>query len=528
MSARRESTAVLVVGGGVAGLSAAAFLAWHGVPCQVLERRSRLSAHPRARGFNPRAVELLRQIGLEPAVRKAGEGFADHTMRARVESLAGREVFRADLPTAGDLEGISPSSWALCSQDRLEPLIRSRAEDLGAVVRFGCEMESFSQDDDGVTVTLRDGGRMRARYLVAADGARSPMRKRLGIELKGTRALAHQLSIVFEADLRGPLGDRRFAICQVRNEQVDGLLVHDDTLRQGILYIQHPEPLPEYPEDRCVTLVRAAVGVPGLPVRILDRQSWELSALTATRYREGQVFLAGDAAHVMPPVGGFGASTGIQDAHNLAWKLAHVLRGVAGDALLDSYEAERGPVAELTVDQCLRRVRTHVGFGRPGGGDGLIDDLSLTFGYRYPAGALVEPDPRAPHVVDPKTNGAEIGVRAPHLELHPGGRSTLDLFGRGFTLMAGPAGRSWVVAAGRVAADLGVDIAAHLMTDDLVAAGAAEWCRRHGVGAGGAVLIRPDGIVGWRRGEAVEHPQDDVRAALRCLLSAGGLEGRAP
>ncbi|MFF4775708.1 FAD-dependent monooxygenase [Microtetraspora fusca] len=527
MSTRTESTDVVVVGGGVVGLSAAAFLAWHGVRCQVLERRARPSAHPRARGFNPRAVELLRQIGLEPAVREAGAGFADHTMRARVESLTGRELFRADLPSGGELDAISPSPWALCSQDRLEPLVRRRAEELGAAVSFGREVDHFTQDADGVTLVLRDGGRLRARYLVAADGARSRARERLGIELKGTRALAYQLSIVFEADLRGPLGDRRFAICQVRNERVDGLLVHDDTLRQGILYIQHPERAPDHPEDRCLELVRAALGVQDLPVRILDRQTWELSALCATRYREGRAFLAGDAAHVMPPVGGFGASTGIQDAHNLAWKLGLVLRGPAGPGLLDSYEAERAPVADLTVDQCLRRVTTRTGFGPPAAGAGLIDDLTLTFGHRYRAGALAEPEPAAPPVTDPREPGGQVGTRAPHVALTRAGGSTLDLFGRSFTVLAGPGGESWTAAARSASAELGVDVAASTMTDGLVAGGGAEWCRRYGVGAGGAVLVRPDGIVAWRRPHAVPDPAGELRAALRGVLRPTPTSGRS-
>ncbi|MFF5212006.1 FAD-dependent monooxygenase [Streptosporangium sp. NPDC000396] len=532
-----ESTDVLIVGGGVVGLSAAAFLAWHGVPCQAVERRTDLSIHPRARGFNPRAVELLRQIGLEPAVREVSNGFADHTIRARVESLTGRELFRADLPTATDLDEVSPSPWALCSQDRLEPLLRRHAEDLGADIRFGHEMRSFAQDADGVTVTLqnrKDGtrSRVRARYLVGADGVRSRVRQQLGIELKGTPALLRQLSIVFEADLRGPLGERRFAICQIQNETVEGLLVHDDTLRQGTLYIQYDpakgQHADDFPLQRCVELVRAAVGVPDLPVRVLDIQSWELSALSAARYGEGRVFLAGDAVHVMPPVGGFGASTGIQDAHNLAWKLAHTLRGQAGPALLDTYEAERAPVADYTVDQCLRRVTTRTGFGRPAAGAGLVDDLTLTLGYRYAAGAVIDPEVADTIVVDPRELRGDPGTRAPHVPLRERGSSTLDLFGRLFTVLAGQDGEHWIDAARGVAAELGVDLEAHRMTDEMLLHGGAAWCRRHGVGTDGVVLVRPDGIVAWRRASAADRAADELRSALRHLLDLRSPAAEAP
>ncbi|MEU0564575.1 FAD-dependent monooxygenase [Nonomuraea sp. NPDC005983] len=485
-------TEVLIVGGGVVGLSAAALLSWHGVSCRLVERRADLSIHPRARGFNPRAVELLRQIGLEPEVLKASEGFAGHTMRARVESLTGKELFRADLPTATDLDRLSPSPWALCSQDRLEPLLRAHAAKLGADLAFGVELTAFEQDADGVTATVRsraDGSteRIRATYLIGADGVRSRVRQRLGIALKGTPALLRQLSIVFKADLREHLGDRRFAICQVVNDTVEGLLVHDDTLTQGTLYIQYDpakgQNSADYPWPRCEQLVRAAIGVPDLPVRILDTQSWELSALTATGYGEGRVFLAGDAVHVMPPVGGFGASTGIQDAHNLAWKLAYVLRGKAGVELLDSYEAERAPVAEFTVEQCLKRVTSGTGFGRPPADAGLVDDLTLTLGFRYTAG-------------DPSTPSGEPGTRAPHVPLADG-RSTLDLFGREMCLLAGAGWRAAVP-----------DVETHVMTEP-------EWAARYGVSDDGAVLVRPDGIVAWRGNAPAELPGVLARALCR-------------
>ncbi|MFI6903513.1 FAD-dependent monooxygenase [Nonomuraea sp. NPDC050394] len=489
-----SETEVLIVGGGVVGLSAAAFLAWHGVSCRVVERRADLSIHPRARGFNPRAVELLRQVGLEPAVLEASKGFAGHTMRARVESLTGKEMFRADLPTATDLDRLSPSPWALCSQDRLEPLLREHAVQLGARVDFGVELSAFEQDGDGVTATVRSRGdgsaeRIRARYLIGADGVRSRVRQRLGIELKGTPALLRQLSIVFKADLREYLGERRFAICQVVNDTVEALLVHDDTLTQGTLYIQYDpakgQSSADYPWPRCVQLVRAAIGAPGLPVRILDTQSWELSALSATRYGEGRVFLAGDAVHVMPPVGGFGASTGIQDAHNLAWKLAHVLRGKAGPELLDTYEAERAPVAEFTVEQCLRRVTSGTGFGRPAADAGLLDDLTLTLGFRYGEGEYAEP-------------AGEPGTRAPHVQLGDG-RSTLDLFGREPCLLTGSAGERWRAAV--------PDLDVHVVW-------APEFAARYGVERDGAVLVRPDGIVAWRGGSPDELP--DALARVLC------------
>jgi putative polyketide hydroxylase len=518
---------VLVVGGGIVGLSAAAFLRAHGVPCALVERRSGTSPHPRARGINPRAVEALTQLGLGAEVSAAADGFADQTLRARVHSLTGPELMRADLPVA-DLAWLTPSRWALCGQDRLEPAIRGWAERAGADIRFGARLVDFTETPDHVLARVERNGsdfEIRARYLVAADGAHSGVRDRLGIPADGRRGLRHQVSIVFEADLSGPLGDRRFAICQVVNDDVDCLLVHDDTLRQGTIYVQYDPAAGESAESfttaRCVALVRAAIGVPGLPVSITAVQSWELSARNARRYRQGRVFLAGDSAHVMPPVGGFGASTGVQDAHNLAWKLNMVLAGAAGPDLLDTYDAERRPVGEITVAQCARRVNSRTGFAPPRPGDGMIDDLAMTFGHRYASAAV---SGGVPEVVTVDRLAAQPGTRAPHLVLRDGDRhlSVLDLFGLGFTLLTGPDGADWADAV----AGLDVRVRAYRITEDgtvphpadsrtpVLVAEAGAWASRYGTGPGEAVLVRPDGIVAWRSCDPAGLP-----AALAGLLA---------
>ncbi|MBL6279285.1 FAD-dependent monooxygenase [Micromonospora fiedleri] len=515
-------TSVLVAGGGVTGLTTAAYLASRGVPTVLVERRPAPSPHPRARGFNPRAVEVLRAVGLEAAVAEASRGFDGHTLRARVRSLTGEELLRHDLPGGADLGGLTPCRWALLSQDRLEPLIRARAEELGADVRFGTELTTFEQEDDGVRaqVVHRVTGRVaevRAHYLVAADGPRSRVRERLSIPVHGRWGLHHQLSIVFDADLAAPLRGRRFAICQVQNDVVDGLLVHDDTLRQGTLYVRF-DPSAEggmdaFTRQRCAELVRAAIGDPDLPLSIRDTQPWELSAVTAARFRDGRVFLAGDAAHVMPPVSGFGASTGIQDAQNLAWKLAAVVSGEAGARLLDSYEQERLAVAALTVDQCRRRVTNGTGFAAPQRGEGMLDDLTLTFGLRYRSGAVldegVDPDVS---VYGPADLTGRPGTRLPHVWLRHLGRriSTLDLPAAGPVLLAGPDGDGWRTAAARNELPL---VAFDGDTDP-----DGGWERRFRAAPGEAILLRPDGYVAWR----APAPDD---AAL--ATAAGAVRGRA-
>ncbi|MCG5218871.1 FAD-dependent monooxygenase [Streptosporangium soli] len=529
-----ESRTVLVAGGGLVGLSTAAFLAWHGVDCLVVERRKSAALHPRARGFNPRAVELLRSIGMEQEVRAAAAGFADHTMRARLESLAGAEFARSDLPTAA-LGELSPSSWALCSQDRLEPLIRARAEKLGAEVRFGQELRSLTQDADGVTGVVRgaDGERrIRAHYLVAADGANSMVRRALGIGVDGTRGLNHQLSILFEADLAEALRGRRFAICQIDNPAVRGLLVHDDTLRRGTLYVEcgsSAEDIAKYTAHHCAKLVEAAIGSPGLPIRVLGAEAWELSALTAEAYAAGRVFLAGDAAHVMPPVSGFGASTGLQDAHNLAWKLAYTIRGIAGPGLLDSYQAERAPVGALTVRQCRLRVTTRTGFGPPGKVPGLIGDLALTFGSRYRSDVLTGAGFPGEEALAPPDLAGQPGTRAPHLPVTLGDRemSVLDLFGAGFTLLTDASGEAWLRAARQVGTQLSLELDAYAVGGPEVADPTGSWASRYRTRPGEAVLVRPDGVVSWRSaGDPPDQGGGHVERLAAAVCTALGMAAR--
>lgn len=514
-----ETPAVLVVGGGLVGLTTALLLARQDVPVTLVERHEGTSVHPRARGFGPRAMEVFRSAGVATAIEEQAVRFADHLLRARVESLRGRELGHFDLPSRTELADLSPCAWSLCDQDRVDPLVRNAAIAAGARLRFMTVLESFGQDADGVTAVVRDratGRRdtIRAEYLVAADGGDSAVRERLGIDRDGPGVLGHQISIRFHAELADSLGDRRFSVCHVDNPQVTGVLTHDDTLTKGALYVRRdPDSPTPVPDARCVDLVRAAVGDPHLPVEILDVLPWTMGAWTARRYRQGRVFLAGDAAHVMPPVGGFGASTGVQDAHDLAWRLAFVEAGWAGDALLDGYERDRRPVGALTVDQCLRRL----GAGRPGARPaGLVEDLDLMFGYRYPDG----------HVVGVAGLDGSPGTRAPHLRLRRRGRtiSSLDLFDRRLVLLTGP-NPGWANAAARVAAELGVPILAHR-----IGAGVGDPDGRrtaaYGVAADGATLVRPDGFVAWRSTGPVQDPAAALADAVRAML--GVLQPPAP
>jgi putative polyketide hydroxylase len=306
--------------------------------------------------------------------------------------------------------------------------------------------------------------------------------------------------VLFQADLARYVGGREFFLCFVSNSDVHGVLGQLGATGDGrwclAVSLDADAGHEDYTEQQCADLVRAAVGVPDLAVKIEDVDSWEIAARIADEFRSGRVFLAGDAAHVMPPTGGFGGNMGIQDAHNLAWKLALVLQGLAGEELLATYQAERAPVAEFTVDQGVIRYLLRSGLDeeskrrhRP--------EATVLFGHCYADGT----------VEDPTRPSARPGTRAPHLPAGDG--DVHDLMRGRFVLLATPGAR-WPDAAAEAAARLDLPIDAHELDGDFQ--------RRYGVEAGGAVLVRPDGFVAWRTSQLPDDPASALVDVLGQLL----------
>lgn len=535
-----ERVPVLIVGGSIVGLSAAAFLAWHGIETLNVERHRGTAVHPRAGHFQLRTMEVLRSIGMQDIVRRAAEEQYDLDCGiAAVESLAGRElaVFIRNLNEGVD--AVSPSTRFFMTQQSLEPLLRTRAEELGARLLYRTELVSFEQDEEGVKATIRDletGAErpVRARYMIACDGNRSPVRDRLGIAVKGRGLIAHSVTIYFRADVAARLLEgRRLGVIYINNPVLRGFLRMDKGNRSGFLGVNTvgDTSLPDtariadtITQERAVELVRAAVGVPDTPVTITQLVKWRTVADNAERYARGRVFLAGDAAHTMPPNGGFGGNTGVQDVHNLAWKLAMVLKGAADPTLLDTYDAERRPVGALTAEQAYARyvLRTAPYLGvdtvQP-----LVDDWRMEIGHRYRSRAVLsEPDDDdLPHV-DPFTSRGRPGTRAPHVVLTRDGErlSSLDLFGRSFVLLAGAEGEAWCAAARQVA---GVTVEAHRIggTGDLRDTHGA-FLETYGISPAGAVLVRPDGFVAWRARDAERLSPGTLAAVMDRLVRPGG------
>jgi 2-polyprenyl-6-methoxyphenol hydroxylase-like FAD-dependent oxidoreductase len=403
----QEDAPVLIAGGGLVGLAMAMFLAQHGVRSIAIEKLKTPSPLPRAAFFHMRTFELFRAAGIEDQViEQSQKEFTPDGAIVGVESLAGRQI-AAFIPSLNEnVEALSPCRRWFVSQPGLEPILRRRAEEVGASVITGHEVVSAAQGADGVGVTVRDtetGAErtLRARYLVAAEGARSRIREQSGIGMNGRGVFSNSITIYFGADLSPFLKDRNLSIIYVNNGTLGGFFRLEKSGRRGFLVVNtvgDPRADPEaaanvasdISEPRLIELVRAAAGAPNLDVEIEGVARWRATSDVAERYRDGRIFIAGDAAHLMPPNGGFGGNTGIHDAHNLAWKLALVLNGAAGEGLLDTYEAERRPVGQMTVDQAYARyvMRTAPYLGATDY-PAPLDDSRIELGYLYNSAAIV-------------------------------------------------------------------------------------------------------------------------------------------
>ena len=423
-------------------------------------------------------METYRAVGLEDEIEEAAaREFVQNGAIMSVDSLGGKELDWYFRFINEGVEDISPSARIFVTQIGLEPVLLRAAERLGAQVQYASEAVSVEQDAEGVTAVVqpRDGGperTVRGRYLIAADGAHSPIRERLGIRLLGHGSFSDSITIYFRADVRRLMGDRNLSVVYVFGPRLQGFFRFSIDLQAGFLVVNSTvddegtrsvRVGEDMSTPSCIGYVREALGDPEIPVEIENVQRWSASAEYAERLQVGRVFVAGDAAHVMPPTGGFGGNVGVQDGYDLAWKLAHVLNGRADEALLATYDAERQPVGALTTEQAYTRyvLRLDPTLGKedlmP-----VVEEATIELGYRHRSAAvLVGPDDDDAVWEDPREPSGRPGFRAPHLPVTVDGveRSTLDLFGRDFVVLAGSDGESWC-AAGRAAGEsLGVPAA---------------------------------------------------------------------
>ncbi|MGY1839561.1 MULTISPECIES: FAD-dependent oxidoreductase [unclassified Modestobacter] len=580
-------TDVLVVGSGPAGASAALFLASYGTRTVLVTKYSRLSDTPRAHITNQRTMEALRDMGVEETLLALATPWDQMGNTTFCTSLAGEELGRipswgTDTVRHADYELASPCTMLDAPQTITEPVLAKAAQERGARLRFDTEYLGHVQDDDGVTTTVRDrltGAEhtIRSRYLIGADGARSAVAADLDLPFEGPGAVAGALSIVFTADLTHLVAHRPSVLYWMVQPGAEKEGVGLGVLRMikpwtewmlmwGYEVAAGP---PTLTDDVVRELAVALVGTDDFQMEVTSRSPWTVNHHFATTLSRGRVFCAGDAVHRHPPTNGLGSNTSIQDSYNLAWKLAHVVAGTASPRLLDSYDAERAPIARQIVERAnqsiadtgrilealdltdttdVDRLAQQLALRKAPGPAGEkvraalreaiaykaheFDAHGVEHNQRYASGAVV-PDgtPMPEYRRDPVLYAQATtwpGAKLPHTWVTRAGHrvSTLDLVGSGrFSVVTGIGGQPWLDAAAALGEELGVSITP-------VSIGPGEpfedpygtWAELRETGDAGVLLVRPDCYVAARHLDAPESAEQAagwLRTALTAVLGRG-------
>jgi len=523
---------VIIVGAGPVGLAGALLLDRNGQKGIVIERGVVRSHHPKARGIRQRASELVKLWGFDSALRRVA--MPDETHRfIYTETLSGEEIART---TPADVEPVSWSSTRQyrVAQDHLEKILEDqlRAEARTFEVHRGRKVVAIDQDNEGVTATVEDsnGSRstVRSKYLIAADGVNSSVRAMLGLTLGDGGSSPYWHSVFWRGDLTD-LTSHRPAIMYYTRTGGDSLvgIAPAGGENRWVTIVQHPAST-ERPEplstNDAISLIRTAVGRSDLEIEVVSSATFRISADVVDRYRIGRIFLAGDAAHSLPPTGGFGINTGFADIHNLAWKLAWVLEGKAPESLLDSYESERRPVALSNAAWSSTNARRFIGLKKALAANDRteiarlvaeqsshVDPTEQDLGFSYVP--LNDPARFA-------YERAAVGARAPHATVHHGAvtRSTLDVFEGQMSLVVGRQS-GWLRAAELQQAT--PHLRSFVVGEDPLSGVDDSLESRFGLGDHGATLVRPDGHVAWLELSDESASTATFEEVLRQVLSRG-------
>ncbi|MEJ0011654.1 MAG: FAD-dependent monooxygenase [Bauldia sp.] len=574
-------TDVLVVGSGPAGSTSAALLSTYGIESILVTKYRWLSDTPRAHITNQRAMEVIRDLGLEQEAMLYATPNELMGNNVFCTSLAGEELGRmrswgSDPYTQARHKIASPTTMVDLPQNYLEPILFGAACERGTRARLSTEYLSLEQDANGVTATVRDrvSGEtypIRAKYLIGADGGNSKVAADIGLPMEGKMGVGGSINILFKSDLSKYVAHRPSVLYWVLQPGSNvggigmGLVRMIRTWSEWLIVWGYDinQPPPEVTKEICEQLAHQLIGDPDIPLEVTSWSTWTVNHMFAKSYQKGRVFCMGDAVHRHPPSNGLGSNTSIQDAFNLAWKLAMVIKGHASDKLLASYDAERSPIGKQIVERANKSIAE---FGPIFGALGLLESTDpevmnanmearkaaspeamerrkrlreaiafkvyefdahgVEMNQRYGSDAVVmERGDVHTFKEDPELvyqQSTVPGARLPHVWLTRDrtNYSSLDIVGHGrFTLLTGIGGDGWRKAATAIGAATGLPLAT-------VTVGPAcdyedpfgDWARASEIEDDGAILVRPDDVVAWRAKKWTAGGEAALAAALARIL----------